>query len=135
MLYYSVFSYQGLNMHTEDILRDPSVVKTALSHGLITFCWGDDNNSVATIKYLKELGLNGVIYDRIEEHMEQKQSVFLTDDGEDLLQVTLSFHRLKCIVGNRKSELSSLLFSLDRCLPLSIFPRATLLGRLIFKWD
>jgi len=78
-------------MHTEDILRDPSVVKTALSHGLITFCWGDDNNSVATIKYLKELGLNGVIYDRIEQHMEQKESIFVTDDGDEFLQVEIKY--------------------------------------------
>lgn len=77
----------GLNMHTEDILRDPSLVKDALSHGLITFCWGDENNSAATIKYMKKLGLNGVIYDRIEEHIEQKQSVFLSDDGSDLLHI------------------------------------------------
>jgi len=85
---FAVFSgILGLNMHTEDILRDPSLVEKARSHGLITFCWGDDNNSSATIKYLKQLGLNGIIYDRIEEHLQEKQSVFLTDDGEDYLQI------------------------------------------------
>jgi glycerophosphocholine phosphodiesterase GPCPD1 len=34
--------------------------------GLVLFCWGDDNNNPATIKYLKQLGIHGVIYDKYE---------------------------------------------------------------------
>lgn len=49
----------GLNMHTEDILRDPNFVQRARSHGLVTFCWGDDNNSTSTIKYLKQVNIKG----------------------------------------------------------------------------
>ncbi|CAG7836348.1 unnamed protein product, partial [Allacma fusca] len=77
----------GLSIHTEDILRDPSQVQQVLSHGLIAFCWGEDNNNKSTIKYLKELGLNGIIYDRIEDHIGEKTNIFLVEDNEDLLSV------------------------------------------------
>jgi glycerophosphocholine phosphodiesterase GPCPD1 len=97
----------GLNMHTEDILRDPSLVEKARSHGLITFCWGDDNNSKATIKYLKELGLNGVIYDCIEEHMGEKQSIFLTDDGDDYLQIAAALSPSSPGILNEDSQENS----------------------------
>lgn len=77
----------GLSVHTEDILRDPSQVKEITSHGLVAFCWGDDNNNVGTIKYLKELGMDGVIYDRIDDTIEAKTSVFFVEHQEELLQV------------------------------------------------
>lgn len=54
----------GINVHTEDILRDPSQVKLVRNAGLIIFCWGDDNNDKDTIQHLKRLGLHGVIYDK-----------------------------------------------------------------------
>ena len=54
----------GINVHTEDILRDPTQVKIVKDAGLIIFCWGDDNNDKATIQHLKKLGLHGVIYDK-----------------------------------------------------------------------
>lgn len=56
--------FQGINVHTEDILRDTSQVKLAKDAGLVIFCWGDDNNDASTIKHLKELGLHAVIYDK-----------------------------------------------------------------------
>lgn len=55
----------GINVHTEDILRDPSQVKLVKDAGLIIFCWGDDNNDKETILHLKKLGLHGVIYDKL----------------------------------------------------------------------
>lgn len=55
----------GVNVHSEDILRDPSLVGVAVNANLVLFCWGDDNADPDTIKYLKDLGLHGVIYDKI----------------------------------------------------------------------
>ncbi|XP_021949195.1 glycerophosphocholine phosphodiesterase GPCPD1 isoform X2 [Folsomia candida] len=81
----------GLNVHTEDILRDPSQIKEIVEHGLIAFCWGDDNNNAATIRYLKELGLHGVIYDRITDHIPhtEKKSIFFTEHQDELLQIAV----------------------------------------------
>ncbi|XP_031343749.1 glycerophosphocholine phosphodiesterase GPCPD1-like isoform X2 [Photinus pyralis] len=74
----------GINVHTEDILRDPSQVKLATTAGLIIFCWGDENADKATIKYLKELGLHGIIYDKIDQYSskEVKESIFLVEARE-----------------------------------------------------
>ncbi|XP_058804973.1 glycerophosphocholine phosphodiesterase GPCPD1-like isoform X2 [Phymastichus coffea] len=75
----------GINVHTEDILRDPSQVKLVKDRGLIIFCWGDDNNDKDTIQHLKKLGLHAVIYDKIDEYnaKEVKESVFLVDAREN----------------------------------------------------
>lgn len=40
--------------------------------GLIVFCWGDDNNSKDTIKYLKDKGLHAIIYDKVDVLIEAK---------------------------------------------------------------
>ncbi|XP_046466524.1 glycerophosphocholine phosphodiesterase GPCPD1 isoform X1 [Neodiprion pinetum] len=74
----------GINVHTEDILRDPSQVKLVKDAGLIIFCWGDDNNDKDTILNLKKLGLHAVIYDKIDEYnqKEVKESIFLVDARE-----------------------------------------------------
>ena len=54
----------GINVHTEDILRDPKQVQLVKDRGLVIFCLGDDNNDKATIQHLKKLGLHAVIYDK-----------------------------------------------------------------------
>lgn len=74
----------GINAHTEDILRDTTQVKMVMDAGLIIFCWGDDNNSPATIKHLKQLGIHGVIYDKIDKYSskEVKESIFLVEARE-----------------------------------------------------
>ncbi|XP_034237742.1 glycerophosphocholine phosphodiesterase GPCPD1-like isoform X3 [Thrips palmi] len=71
----------GINVHTEDILRDTSQVKLAKDAGLVIFCWGDDNNDASTIKHLKELGLHAVIYDKMDQYnsKEVKESIFLVE--------------------------------------------------------
>ncbi|XP_031779389.1 glycerophosphocholine phosphodiesterase GPCPD1 isoform X2 [Nasonia vitripennis] len=74
----------GINVHTEDILRDPSQVKLVKDRGLVIFCWGDDNNDKDTIQHLKKLGLHAVIYDKIDEYnaKDVKESIFLVDARE-----------------------------------------------------
>lgn len=59
-------------------------IKYAQQAGLIVFCWGDDNADPATIKFLKELGLHGVIYDKIYQYSskEIKESIFLVEARE-----------------------------------------------------
>ncbi|XP_018392349.1 PREDICTED: glycerophosphocholine phosphodiesterase GPCPD1-like [Cyphomyrmex costatus] len=84
----------GINVHTEDILRDPSQVKLVKDTGLIIFCWGDDNNDKDTIQYLKKLGLHAVIYDKIDEYnaKEVKESIFLVDARESQKELIALAH-------------------------------------------
>lgn len=81
----------GVNVHTEDLLRDASQVRLATEAGLVIFCWGDDNNDPNTIKFLKELGLHGVIYDKIDQYSnkEVKESIFLVEARESQRQLIL----------------------------------------------
>ncbi|KAH8033079.1 hypothetical protein HPB51_006084 [Rhipicephalus microplus] len=55
---------QGINVHTEELLREPSLITFVKEHKLILFCWGDDNNDSETIARLKRKGVDGVIYDK-----------------------------------------------------------------------
>ncbi|XP_011162338.1 glycerophosphocholine phosphodiesterase GPCPD1 [Solenopsis invicta] len=84
----------GINVHTEDLLRDPSQVKLVKDAGLIIFCWGDDNNDKETIQYLKKLGLHAVIYDKIDEYnaKEVKESIFLVDARESQKELIAVAH-------------------------------------------
>ncbi|XP_060517744.1 glycerophosphocholine phosphodiesterase GPCPD1-like [Cylas formicarius] len=80
----SMIEILGINVHTEDLLRDPSLLKLPLAANLITFCWGDENADPATIKFLKQLGVHGVIYDKLHEYAnkEVKESIFLLEARE-----------------------------------------------------
>lgn len=59
-------------------------VQYAKQAGLVVFCWGDENADPGTIKFLKELGLHGVIYDKIYQYSskEVKESIFLVEARE-----------------------------------------------------
>lgn len=61
-----------------------SQTRLALNSDLVIFCWGDENADQATIKFLKSLGLHGVIYDKIHEYSgkEVKESIFLVEARE-----------------------------------------------------
>nr|CAH7743589.1 unnamed protein product [Callosobruchus chinensis] len=90
--YAKMIEILGINVHTEDLLRDPSLLKLGLNAGLVVFCWGDENADPATIRFLKQLGLHGVIYDKIHEYSskEVKESIFLVEAREsqkELLQL------------------------------------------------
>lgn len=60
-----------------------------INSGLIVFCWGDENADPGTIRFLKELGLHGVIYDKIHEYSnkEVKESIFLVEARESQKQL------------------------------------------------
>ncbi len=49
---------------SERLLADSSLIHKAKELKLIIFTWGDDNNRVDNIKKLKNMGVEGVIYDR-----------------------------------------------------------------------
>ncbi|XP_046404037.1 glycerophosphocholine phosphodiesterase GPCPD1-like isoform X1 [Ischnura elegans] len=91
----------GINVHTEDILRDSSQVSLARDAGLVIFCWGDDNNDAATIRHLKELGLDGIIYDKIDYLADKKESIFLVEarEKEDAMLRQVSLDKFVQPVG------------------------------------
>ncbi|EFA03495.2 glycerophosphocholine phosphodiesterase GPCPD1 [Tribolium castaneum] len=82
--YANMIELLGISAHTEDLLRDASLVQLVKRAGLIMFCWGDENADPTTLKMLKELGLHGVIYDKIYQlsSKEVKESIFLVEARE-----------------------------------------------------
>jgi len=57
-------SIQGVNVHSEDLLRDPLQIDIVKQAGLALFCWGNDNNCKDVANKFKKLGVNAVIYDK-----------------------------------------------------------------------
>uniref|UniRef100_A0A2K6KQR9 Glycerophosphocholine phosphodiesterase 1 n=1 Tax=Rhinopithecus bieti TaxID=61621 RepID=A0A2K6KQR9_RHIBE len=76
----------GINAHTEDLLRNPSYIQEAKAKGLVIFCWGDDTNDPENRRKLKELGVNGLIYDRIYDWMPEQPNIFQVEQLERLKQ-------------------------------------------------
>lgn len=59
-----LFCIQGINVHAEDLIRDPTLIPFVKDRNLVLFCWGDDINHSNVIRSLKEQGVDGVIYDK-----------------------------------------------------------------------
>ncbi|XP_065257648.1 glycerophosphocholine phosphodiesterase GPCPD1 [Emys orbicularis] len=74
----------GINVHAEDLLRNPSYIQEARSKGLVIFCWGDDTNDPENRKKLREYGIHGLIYDRIYDWMPEQPNIFQVEQLERL---------------------------------------------------
>ncbi|VVC36861.1 Hypothetical protein CINCED_3A012450 [Cinara cedri] len=79
----------GVNVHSEDLLRDQTQINIVKEAGLTLFCWGDDNNCKEVVNKLKLLGVNAVIYDKLDKSellkkklscATQKSEVFTTEN-------------------------------------------------------
>jgi len=72
----------GVVFHSEEILHTPALVKKAHESGLVSFVWGDDLDETKNIEYMRQIGLDGVIYDRLDEHTPGKCNIFLKESGK-----------------------------------------------------
>ena len=54
----------GLSAMAEAVTKDVSQLEMIHKYNQIIFVWTDEQNDKDTVKYLKQLGVNGVIYDR-----------------------------------------------------------------------
>ncbi|XP_029449338.1 glycerophosphocholine phosphodiesterase GPCPD1 isoform X4 [Rhinatrema bivittatum] len=74
----------GINVHTEDLLRNPQYIKEAKSKGLVIFCWGDDTNDPENRQKMRTYGIDGLIYDRIYDWYPEQPNVFQVEHMERL---------------------------------------------------
>ncbi|XP_050306833.1 glycerophosphocholine phosphodiesterase GPCPD1 isoform X2 [Anthonomus grandis grandis] len=95
--YATMIEILGIVAHTEELLENNSLVQEAKQANLVIFCWGDQNADPATIKVLKQLGLHGVIYDKIHEYSskEVKESVFLLEARESQKELIQGCQRMQ----------------------------------------
>ncbi|XP_053793129.1 glycerophosphocholine phosphodiesterase GPCPD1 isoform X2 [Vidua chalybeata] len=74
----------GINVHSEDLLRNPAFITRAISKGLVIFSWGDDANDPDNRKKLREYGVHGLIYDRIYDSNPEQPNIFQVEQLERL---------------------------------------------------
>ena len=54
----------GIDINSKFILKHPELINDIKKSGQVLFCWGEDNNDSNVINQLKQLGVDGIIYDR-----------------------------------------------------------------------
>jgi glycerophosphocholine phosphodiesterase GPCPD1 len=69
----------GVCFPSEELMRTPEIIDRAIDNDLVSFVWGDDLDETENIEYMKEMGLDGVIYDRIDEHSPGKRNIFIDE--------------------------------------------------------
>ena len=76
---YFIFS-PGLSAMAEAVTRNPLQLEMVRKHQQIIFVWTDDQNDKDIVKHLKQLGVNGVIYDRMDQNNDKiiKESIFVS---------------------------------------------------------
>uniref|UniRef100_A0A914Z835 GP-PDE domain-containing protein n=1 Tax=Panagrolaimus superbus TaxID=310955 RepID=A0A914Z835_9BILA len=107
-------SILGVNFHSEDLLREASPVKKAHEFGLVSFVWGDDLDDRKNVEYMKQIGVDGIIYDRIGE-IEARKNVFIVerDAKNSLFSTTPSPSRHGSLDKNSLSPSNSIPHSLN----------------------
>ena len=55
---------QGIDIDSNIVLQQPTLIEEIKKSGQVLFCWGEGNNDSNVINQLKQLGVHGIIYDR-----------------------------------------------------------------------
>ncbi|XP_065365504.1 glycerophosphocholine phosphodiesterase GPCPD1-like [Calliphora vicina] len=79
----------GIIVNSTDIMETPGIVSDIHERDLCVFSWGKQNRTEDTRKYLKALGVDGIICDRVNhvvEPMDLKQNIFRIDLIDTFLQ-------------------------------------------------
>ena len=64
--------FHGIVAHSEELSQNLHLTKILFSHtakstNFLSYCWGDELNEIEKRKLFLEHGVNGIIYDRINE--------------------------------------------------------------------
>ena len=58
----------GVSAMAEALTRDPTQMQLVKERGQVIFRWTDEDNTKETVLSLKNLGVDGVIYDRMDQN-------------------------------------------------------------------
>merc|ERR1711976_740897 len=77
-LFVAMADILGMNMMAECVMRNTAQLQPCRDRGQVVFVWTDDDNSGETVKHLKDLGIDGIVYDRMDvyNNKEVKKSIF-----------------------------------------------------------
>jgi glycerophosphocholine phosphodiesterase GPCPD1 len=87
-------NFTGIDVHAEDIIRNRTLINFVKFNKLVLFCWGEDLNSAQLIDELKEEGVDGIIYDKIDVFTQKTSFIFDktvpdSTNFKDLIQLLL----------------------------------------------
>ncbi|XP_035683911.1 glycerophosphocholine phosphodiesterase GPCPD1-like [Branchiostoma floridae] len=82
----------GVDIHAEDILRNPSFVEEIAKLKLVCFVWGEDINDPANMSQLRSMEVDGIIYDRMSDHREPGLYQFETEKQNGPFLAGISQH-------------------------------------------
>lgn len=69
----------GIDIDSAFVLKEPSFIEQIKKTGQVLFCWGESNNDSNVINKLKQLGVDGIIYDRIDNFKGTKENIFMIE--------------------------------------------------------
>ena len=77
--------HPGLSAMAESVMKHPLELEMVKKYQQIIFVWTDEQNDKDTVKHLKQLGVNGVIYDRMDQNNDKliKESIFVSTGAKD----------------------------------------------------
>jgi hypothetical protein len=70
---------QGVNLHAEDVLREPTFLAEAVKRNLVVFVWGDDLDNKEHMRFFRDAGVDGLIYDRIDTETGGRHNTFVVE--------------------------------------------------------
>lgn len=82
-IYFATFSnLLGIDVLTSTLFRNMDKIEKVKEAKLVLFCWGEDNNDSNAINTLKQKGVDGIIYDRIDFFKSGDKSVFQVEQEQ-----------------------------------------------------
>uniref|UniRef100_K1R2E2 Putative glycerophosphodiester phosphodiesterase 5 n=1 Tax=Magallana gigas TaxID=29159 RepID=K1R2E2_MAGGI len=82
-IYFATFSnLLGIDVLTSTLFRNMNKIEKVKEAKLVLFCWGEDNNDSNAINTLKQKGVDGIIYDRIDFFKSGDKSVFQVEQEQ-----------------------------------------------------
>jgi len=83
----------GLSAMAGVVMANPSLVSYIKQRNQVIFCWTDEQNDRETVKFLKNLKVNGVIYDRMDQNKEKdaNESIFFSPEKKFVSSISSGF--------------------------------------------
>ncbi|XP_061183603.1 glycerophosphocholine phosphodiesterase GPCPD1-like [Saccostrea echinata] len=79
-IHFATFSnILGIDVLTSTLFQNMDKIENVKKAKLVLFCWGEDNNDSNAINTLKQNGVDGIIYDRIDFFKTGQKSVFAVE--------------------------------------------------------
>ncbi|VDI31140.1 glycerophosphocholine phosphodiesterase GPCPD1 [Mytilus galloprovincialis] len=76
----------GINVNSKTILDNHELIKDVKKSGQVLFCWGEETNDSNVINKLRELGVDGIIYDRWMVH-EDVTDMWIVNDAKNIIGI------------------------------------------------